>query len=224
MELILSAICYVLAFFLSVLGNILAHDICVSADRTCTTIIRSAARRLAPFERESGESEWLAHLHDCETVREKYRHAIGCFLVAGKMRRQAQTIVIAMSFQITGVGTVPLTLKLNSRVLTPVLSKTIKLKPHWIKKTVAITACLYVLLKFVRSAYSSLPAGHKITAEHLKQYKEWGYGARLKRKGLDVDLGTIFRTMVLQPHRIGELLQKVGECFTPQKGQLPPAN
>jgi hypothetical protein len=222
MDLIASIIASVLAIFLSVVGSIMAYDICISADRTCAKIIRKAASRLAVFDRASGEQEWLADLHDRETVREKYQHAIGCFLVAGKMRRQSEAVSVAMSFQIAGVGTVPLTLKLNSSVVGPLFFKTMALKPFWIKKAVVIFAGLYLLIKFLRSAKASLPPGFKITSEHLKQYKAWGYGAHLRRKGMDLDLGKIFQAMVLQPNRIGELIQKVSECLAPPKHPQPP--
>lgn len=222
MDLIASIIASVLAFSASVLGNIMAHDICVSADRTCTKIIRNAASRLAPFDRESGESEWLADLHDRETIREKYQHAIGCFLVAGKMRRQATAIMVAMSFHINGVGTIPLTLKLNSRVVGPLFFKTMTVKSPGIKKTAIIVGMLYLLLKFIRSANASLTPGFKITQEHLKQYKTWGYSAHIKRKGLDLNVGNIFRAMVLQPDRIQELIKKVSECLAPLNPQCPP--
>jgi hypothetical protein len=215
MGIVADIIASVLAFFVSLLGSIMAYDICISADRTCTKIIRNAASRLAPFARESGEMEWLADLHDRETVHEKYRHAIGCFLVAGKMRRQAQTVMIEMRFHITGVGTVPLTVNMNSRILGPLFTKTLALKPAKIKKAAVIIGVLYLAIKFIRSAKASLAPGSKITREHLKQYKTWGYGAHIKRKGFDLNVGNIFRVMVLQFHRIQELIQKVNERLLP---------
>jgi hypothetical protein len=155
-----NSIAWVLAFFASVLGNILAHDICSSADRICTKIIRSAARRLADFDRQDGELEWLADLHDRETVREKYQHAIGCFLVVGKMRRQAMTVRVAMNFQIDGVGTVPLTLNLTSRFMGPAFFAFSTARFDWIKSVAVVIGMLYVLLKFIRSANASLARGY----------------------------------------------------------------
>lgn len=94
MDLIASIVASIVTFVAGLLGNILAHDICASADRTCARIIHTASRRLAPFDCEPVEQEWLADLYERATVREKYQHAIGCFLSAGKMRRQAQTVIV----------------------------------------------------------------------------------------------------------------------------------
>jgi len=116
MDLIANIAAWVLAFFASVLGNIWAHDICASADRTCTKIVRGAARRLAPFDQESGEQEWLADLNDRLTVREKYQHAIGCYLVAGKMRRAAIKVTLVLCFHIDAVGDVPLDFNVGSKL------------------------------------------------------------------------------------------------------------
>jgi hypothetical protein len=217
MDVIAGIAATVLAFFASVLGSILAYDICVSADRTCAKIIRNASSRLAPRNRESGEMEWLADLHERDTVYEKYRHATGCFLVAGKMRRQAQTVMVAMSFNITGVGTVPVTLRLNSKVVGPLFLKALQSRPSWARKAAIIFAALYLLMKFFMSANASLPSGFKITREHLKRYKSWGYDAHIRGNGFDMPLGGIFRLMVLQPERIQEMIKKVGECLAPLK-------
>jgi hypothetical protein len=83
MDLITNIAASVFAFAAGLLTNILAHDICVSADRVCTKIIRRAARRLAPFDQEPLEVEWLGDLSERETVYEKYRHAVGCYIAAG---------------------------------------------------------------------------------------------------------------------------------------------
>lgn len=89
MDLIAQAIAAVLAFFASIIGNIFAHDICASADSVCARIIRAAAARLATFDQTSTEQEWLSDLRDHQTVLEKYRHAVGCYLAAPEMRRCA---------------------------------------------------------------------------------------------------------------------------------------
>jgi hypothetical protein len=89
MDLIAQVIGAVLAFFAGIIGNILAHDVCASANAVCAKIIKAAAARLAPFDRHSTEQEWLADLQERETVVEQYRHAVGCFLAAPSMRRCA---------------------------------------------------------------------------------------------------------------------------------------
>jgi hypothetical protein len=215
MDLIANIIAWILTFIASVVGNILAHDICTSADRTCAMIIHNAASRLAHFDRESGELEWLADLYERQTVSEKYRHAIGCFLVAGKMRREATTVTVAMNFQITGVGAVPLTLSLTSRFMWPTFTRLMSAKYTWIKHATVLTAMLYVLVKFIRSARRSLSPEFKITREHIKQYKSWGYDAHIKRKGMDLHVNHIFRAMVLQPQRIPKIIKKVNDALAP---------
>ncbi len=219
MDLIASIISWVLAFSASVLGNILAHDICMSADRTCAKIIRSAARRLAPLDRENTELEWLADLNDRETVREKYQHAIGCFLIAGKMRRQVQTVMVAMNFQIVGVGRVPLTLNLTSRFVGPAFWALSTGRFKWIKSLTIVVGMLYILFKFIKAANASLSPGFKITQEHLKQYKSWGYEAHIKRKGIDLNLSNIFRAMIHDPARIPELIRKISDALTAPNAQ-----
>lgn len=92
MDLIAHIVASVFAFVAGLLTDILAHDICMSADRVCTRIIRHAARRMAPFDPESVELEWLSDLSERETVYEKYHHAVGCYVVAGGMRRRALTV------------------------------------------------------------------------------------------------------------------------------------
>jgi hypothetical protein len=62
---------------------------CASANSICAKIIKAAAARLALFDQDSSEQEWLADLQEQQTVTEKYRHAVGCFLAAPKMRRYA---------------------------------------------------------------------------------------------------------------------------------------
>jgi hypothetical protein len=89
MDLIAQGIGAVLAFFFGIIGNIFAHDICASANSVCAKIVKAAAARLAAFDQDSTEQEWLGDLQEHQTVAEKYRHAIGCFLAAPKMRRCA---------------------------------------------------------------------------------------------------------------------------------------
>jgi hypothetical protein len=117
MDLITNVFVSVLTFAAGLLTHILAHDICASADRACTKIIHCAARRLAPFDQQPVELEWLGDLSERATVYEKYRHAMGCYVAAGGMRRRAVTVTIAMNFRIHGVGIVPLTLKLGPPLL-----------------------------------------------------------------------------------------------------------
>jgi hypothetical protein len=214
MDFIVSILSSALAFFCSVLGNVLAHDICASADRTCTKIIGSAARRLAPFDRDAGEREWLADLHERLTVYEKYKHAIGCFLVAGKMRRQAQAITIMVSIQIEGVGTIPLSFNMQSP-LRRIFSAAATSRFQWVKGYNIIFAVLYLFYKFAKAAKVSCPQTFKKFRDvKLTDYKNWGYEARLKRKGLDIDLGQLFRFLIENPKQTPDVLRKFTEIMT----------
>jgi hypothetical protein len=88
-DLIARIIAAAVSFVVGIIGNIFAHDICQSADGVCIRIIRAAAYRLAKADRAPVEQEWIAGLLEYETVFEKYRHAVGCYLVAPTMKRRA---------------------------------------------------------------------------------------------------------------------------------------
>jgi hypothetical protein len=210
MDLIASIIAWILTFIVGLIGNILAHDICASADRACAKIIHKASRRLASFDCDPVEQEWLADLYERETVREKYQHAVGCLLSAGKMRRQAQAVTVLMNFQIDGVGTVPLSLNTSSK-LRHITFAAARSRFAWIRNTNARLLILYFLLKFTKTVKTLGPGKLERLAKELKQYKTWGYSARLKRKGLDVDLDVIFRAMILNPREIPGMISKFTE-------------
>ncbi|WP_316219088.1 hypothetical protein [Bradyrhizobium sp. SZCCHNR2026] len=93
MDLIAQIVAAIVSFLVGIAGNVFAHDICVSADKICTKIIKAAAARLAPFEKGDTEKAWLVDLTEHLTVFEKYRHAIGCYLIAPKMRSFALEMV-----------------------------------------------------------------------------------------------------------------------------------
>jgi hypothetical protein len=191
MDLIASVIAAALGFIVSIFGNVVAHDICVSADRTCTKIIRRAAGRLAPLDRQLRESEWLADLYERETVREKYQHAIGCFLIAGKMRREASALILALNLQVSGVGNIPLTFKLNSRFVKPLFLKAATTKSKSFNEVAIVLGILYLRFKLIRSAKASLGLRFKnITTKSLTEcninevHLKWGR--------MDVDLKMLF--------------------------------
>jgi hypothetical protein len=220
MDLIANIAAWVLAFFASVLGNIWAHDICASADRTCTKIVRGAARRLAPFDQESGEQEWLADLNDRLTVREKYQHAIGCYLVAGKMRRAAIKVTLVLCFHIDAVGDVPLDFNVGSKLFLTSFSIAARAKPVWIRHFVIVCGLLYFFRKLLRSARHLGPARFKTFASVLGEYRTWNYDIQIKRKGLELNLTNIARAIIQNPDRITEIGNKLVAFL---KENLPPA-
>jgi hypothetical protein len=191
----------VLTFFASVLGSIFAHDICATADIACGKIIHRASCRLASFERAPLEQEWLADLQERETVFAKYRHAIGCFLAAPKIRRQAETVTVLLNFQIAGLGTVPFTLKLDrSSNLTRLSFAAGTSRFDWMKRTSAMLMATYFAIKLARSANKLGPGKRQKLADSWKDYKNWGYSARLQRKGLDIELDDeVIRSIMLNP-------------------------
>jgi hypothetical protein len=221
MDLIASIISWVLAFFASVLGNILAHDICSTADAACRTIIRRASRRLAAFECALVEQEWLADLHERETVFEKYRHAIGCFLAAGKMRRQAEAVTVLLNFQIDSVGTIPLTLNITSK-LTRLSLAAGSSRFQWLRRTNALFLIAYLVFRFGSTTKKLGPGKVKKLADSLKHYKNWKYSARLQRKGLDIHLDNIFRAMVHHPTEAPAILGRVAEALKKMPQATPP--
>lgn len=98
MELLTSILAGVFAFIGGIVGNVMAHDLCVSATAVCSKIIRRAAHRTGTKPLQTRyEEEWLADLAERNTVYAKYRHAIGCYLVAGKIRREARKILVLIS-------------------------------------------------------------------------------------------------------------------------------
>jgi hypothetical protein len=222
MDLIAGIISGVLAFFASVLGSIMAHDICASADISCGKIIHRASRRLASFDCVPVEQEWFGDLHERETVFEKYRHAMGCFLAAGKMRRQAEAVTILLNFQIDGVGTVPLNWNISSQ-LTRLSFAVGRSRFHWVKRTNAVLLCVYIMLRFSQSANRLGPGKVQKLAESLKDYRNWKYSARLQRKGLDIELDNVLREMVLNPKEVPAILRRVTEALKAMPQSTPPA-
>lgn len=117
MELLLAGI---FAFAGGVIGNILANDLCVSATDLCAQIIRRAARRIGDEPQQARyEEEWLADLAERETVYAKYRHAIGCYLVSGKIRREARKLTLHVLYVVPHFGKLHVQFNLSSRILLP---------------------------------------------------------------------------------------------------------
>lgn len=214
MDLIANILVSVLTIVAGLLTNVLAHDICASADHVCTIIIRRAAHRLAPFDQGPVELEWLGDLSERETVYEKYHHAIGCYVAAGGMRRRAMTVMIDLKFSIRGVGTVPLTIKVGPPLLVSTIFAAVGPKaPRWFRRTTIVTFLLYTLAKLLLSAHRLGRGSLRRFANEFKQYKEWGYEAHIERKGLDLDLSKIFRVMVLEPKRIPQIAKAFKDAF-----------
>ena len=226
MDLIINLHVWLATAIAAVLTNILAHDVCVSANRVCGNIIHRAAKHLANFDQEDVETEWLGQLSEHDTVCEKYRHAIGCYIAAPRMRRRAQIITLAMNLRATGVGTVPLTLTLGSGAMFFAFNEGTKTKtPVWVQKSVLVVTMLYIFAKLLFSAHRLGPGSVHNFLQKLKskEFKTWQYEARVTRRGLDLDLSTVFTFMVRNPSQIAPMLKRFTEILAPQQQQADTA-
>ncbi|MGA3302331.1 MAG: hypothetical protein ABSC72_03480 [Methylovirgula sp.] len=214
MELIVNFVVWTLTLIAALLTNIIAHDICGSADRVCTKIIRSASGRLAPSDTKDVELEWLGDLSERETVTEKYRHAIGCYFAAARMRRQAETLAITISLGVAGVGTVPLNLKLSPSILAFAFFKTAGAKmPRVVRISSISIFVFYVFAKLWLSARRLGPGSSTRFVNEMKRFKDWDYDARITKKGLDADISPLFKAIVLNPNRIAEIFKTWHDAF-----------
>jgi hypothetical protein len=67
------------------------------------------------------------------------------------------------------------------------------------------------------------PGKFKKLAGSLKDYKTWGYSARLQRKGLDFDLNNVFGALILNPKEGPAILQRVADALESMPKATPPA-
>jgi hypothetical protein len=219
MDLIANVASFVLTFIAGLIGNIVAHDICATAHARCSKLIRHAAKRLAHFDIEAVEQEWLADLNERETVREKYRHAIGCYLVAPRMRRQALTVRIAVKFKVKSVGTVPCNFTIDPIFGTAVL--------HAIGKSSRISSgltavvAIYHFGKVLFAAYKLGPGKLHGFLDEIKNFKKWEFDVQAGRKGLTIDFSKILKLYALDkqagikaPQRCSEILSNPSDTKT----------
>jgi hypothetical protein len=87
MELISSIGALITAAVAAIAGHFVAHDLYEGAPRYAKRLLKHAVSVLPKADRERYGEEWLAHLHECDGVIGKFRHAIGCLLVARKLRQ-----------------------------------------------------------------------------------------------------------------------------------------
>jgi hypothetical protein len=220
MDLMVNIVVSVLTLVASVLTSILAHDICLSANRTCAKIIKRAALRLAPIDQEAVELEWLGDLDERETVWEKYRHALGCYIAAGSMRRRSLTLTIALNFHVTGVGTVPLTIELGPSLLASTFFMAASTRmPRWVRRASIVAFIIYTFGKLLLSAHRIGPGSLKRFLQETNRFKEWGYEAHLGRRGLDLDLSKILRAMVLNPSQIPLITKTLNDALNKKVGE-----
>ena len=219
MDVITTIVVWVFTLIAELVTTIFAYDICASADFICAKIIHYSARRLAVFDQEAVELEWLGDLSERETVFDKYRHAIGCYVAAGGMRRRALAVAIELKFRVIGVGAVPLTLKLGPPlVVSAFFAATGPRMPRLLSKTLMTAFVVYALAKLLLSVHRLGPGSLHRFLDQLKQYKKWGYQAHVRRKGIDLNVSNTFRAMVIFPKRIPEITEKLCNIFEKKPG------
>jgi hypothetical protein len=95
MDYLISFFIVVGIFFAGVLGNILAYDFCQFTPKICRRLIERAAKSLVTkIDQDRYAEEWLAHLSECTTIYEQYRHAVTVVRGARKLRRLPPTFPV----------------------------------------------------------------------------------------------------------------------------------
>jgi hypothetical protein len=71
----------------AIAGHFIVHDLYEGAPRHAKRLLDYAVKVLPEIDRGRYAEEWLAHLHECKGVIEKFRHAMECLLIARKLRQ-----------------------------------------------------------------------------------------------------------------------------------------
>jgi hypothetical protein len=221
MDVIANIVSVVLTFVAGVIGNIVAHDICATADARCAKIIGRAAKRLAPFDIEATELEWLADLAERETVREKYRHAIGCYLAAPRMRRRAQTVTISVKFIVNSVGTVAFSITVDPIFGTRLLNAIGK--PTKFSKSLLRMLIVYQLGKILITAHRLGPGCLHRFVNELKNFKKWDVNVQAGRKGRTMDFSKVARLYLVDREAGSKFLKQYSEILSNPNGVKAPS-
>ncbi|WFU07495.1 hypothetical protein QA648_36405 (plasmid) [Rhizobium sp. CB3171] len=218
METLINIVGSVLA---SILGTIFAKDIQDSAPRYTRQIIERAAARLPPDLKEEKQEEWLAHLSELDTVTSKYRHALGVYVGAARLRRTAQAMTLALGFQVAGVGPISLNVELGPSLARSILSASLHDRcPRPVRLGVVILFAICMLFKLLFSAETLGRGKSKLLLQEFKNFKSWRVSAKLKTRQSDADLSGIFRKMLHEPTQIKTILMRIADILK----QSPPAS
>lgn len=221
MELLTSILAGLFAFVGGIVGNIMANDLCVSATAVCSKIICRAAHGIGIESLQVRyEEEWLADLAERDTVYAKYRHAIGCYLVAGKIRREARKIYIHILYFVPRYGKVLLKFNLSSRFLLPIwfwaMGSRLSFTAMWL-------GFAYYVCKAAREAHldqpGRLPQLIELTGNALKDksIKDWPFNVKLSRNGSSWNLTNIAHLALLKdPNTILALKHRL-DASTPKE-------
>ena len=105
MELIVWLFAAIGAFLGTVASHSVAHDAYSGCPKYARRLIKRAAGRLPPFERNRYEEEWLADLEEREGVFAKFKHAFDCLLCARTLSSLSRGRAPAyLEFSVPGVG------------------------------------------------------------------------------------------------------------------------
>lgn len=214
MDLIANILAFICGFAGSIYGNILATDICVTADARCKWIIRHAAARLAHFDREEMEREWLGDLHERDTVQAKYAHAIGCWLAAPKMRRRALTLRIVVQFKVASIGTVHFNLTIDPIFGVHLLK--MLYGQNWVSKPLTVSVIIYHLIKVLRAAHQLGPGCLQRFIKEGPNFKKWDLDVRVSQKRFDFDASKLVKLYILDKEKGQEAFKKVAEILNPK--------
>jgi len=222
MDLIANALAFLFGFAGSIYGNILATDICATADARCEWIIGRAVARLAEFDRDEMERDWLSNLHECDTVQSKYAHAIGCWLAAPQMRRRALTLRIALQFKVASVGTVPFNLTIDpifgARLLNLIDG------PKLIVKPLVVSVIVYHFTKVLCAVHRLGPGSLHRFLNECHNIKKWDVDVHVTRKGFDFDASKLVKLYMLDKTKGQEAFNKLAEIFSqPAKPAVLPS-
>jgi hypothetical protein len=208
MDMIANIFSLVATFIAGVIGNIVAHDICATADTRCAKIIGRAAKRMAPFDIKATELEWLADLAERETVREKYRHAVGCYLAAPRMRRQATTVTVSVKYIVNSVGTVPLSITagpiFGMRLINAMC------KPTKFSKFLLKAFVVYCRIKILITVHRLGPGClHRFTNE-MDNFTKWDVIVKASSRGRELDFSKLVKILMLDEETRSKLIKQHG--------------
>lgn len=216
MELLTSFLAGIFAFVGSIIGNVMANDLCVSAPRVCTFIIRRAVKRLGKHKGRY-EEEWLADLAERETVYEKYNHAIGCLLGAGRIRTQARKADLHVIYIIPHFGPVEVTFNLNSRIFAPLFVTAIDSNYGFLRSCGWWVGILYCLAKFVIGVNRKRPGQMTQFSKlaHIaiddKSIASWPFEVRLSKYGKTADFTKVGQHVAEQPSLVKFVYRRLRE-------------
>jgi len=220
MELLTSILAGLFALIGGIVGNIMANDLCVSATAVCSEIIRRAARQVGvePLQARY-EEEWLADLGERDTVYAKYRHAIGCYLVSGKIRRESRKIYIHILYFVPRYGKILLKFNLSSRFFFPVWFWAMGTR---LRDTAMWLGFAYYVFRAARVAHvdqpGRLPQLVDLAGEAIKNksIKDWPFNVKLSRNGARWNLTGIAHLILKDPNAILVLKRKL-DANTPKE-------